>query len=70
MIHVTVERANYTINRIYRKDFGKRKHRLRVELQEYPNKNPFDAINEKINLDTTASFQDSELPPQVGTLEN
>lgn len=65
--HVTVERANYIIERLYPKDFGKRKHRLRHELQEYPNKNPFDAINEKTEFEDNNNVDSSTKLPNLRT---
>ena len=64
--HVTVERAYYIIERVYTKDFGKGKQRVRHEIQEYPNKSPFEAVNEKLDLDTATSCEDSQLP-NIGT---
>lgn len=65
--HVTIERAQNILERLYPK-VKKGKHILRHEFVEYPNKLVFDAIEEKLNLDTTTSFisQGSQLP-NLGT---
>ena len=66
-VHDTVERARYVLERIYPKNI-KGKHRLREELQECPNKNPYDAINKKLDFIDTTSFRDSSNQlPQIGT---
>jgi hypothetical protein len=45
----TVEKAQHTIERIYSKYFKKNKTRIRVEIQDYPNKTVKEAIEEKLN---------------------
>jgi hypothetical protein len=47
--HVTVEKANHTIERIYSKDFNG-KIRPRWEIQEYPNKTVKETINDKLRV--------------------
>ncbi len=66
--HETIETAEHILDRYYTKDL-KGRQVLRSELVENPNKNPFDAINEKLDLDTPTSFEDSQLP-NIGTNEN
>jgi len=46
--HIAVGKAQQILERIYTKDFGKYK-KIRLERQEYPKKNVFDAIEEKLN---------------------
>lgn len=83
---ITVEDAKHRLNKIYTKDFGKRKGiRLRIERIETPRKTVIDAINEKLNpiedLDITTSFPSDMTVrsqsqsqdsdlPQIGTLES
>ena len=45
---ITVENAQHILTRIYSKEFGKHT-KPRLEIQEYPKKNVFDAIVEKLN---------------------
>jgi hypothetical protein len=46
--HVAVEKAGHILERVYTKDFGKHV-KPRLERQEYPKKDVFDAIVEKLN---------------------
>jgi hypothetical protein len=45
---IAVENAQHIVTTIYSKDFGKY-NKIRLERQEYPKKNVFDAIVEKLN---------------------
>ena len=63
--HVTVERAGHIIERIYTKDL-KGKNRPRHEFQEYPNKSPFDAIEDKLIPASNSSFPQI---PQTGIFQ-
>jgi hypothetical protein len=48
---ITVENAQHILARVYSKNFGS-KTRRRVEIQEYPNKTPFEAIEDKLNCNS------------------
>jgi len=68
-VHDTVEKAGYILRRIYSKNFGNGKHKLRYEVQEYPNKNPFDAIEEKLINSNSDNSPTSTQIPQIETKE-
>ena len=49
---ITWEVAENALIRAYTKDMKDRKHRIRIEKQEYPNKPLFQALEEKLNMNT------------------
>jgi hypothetical protein len=58
---IAVEDAYHRLIRLYAKDFGKNMTRLRAERIETPRKTVIYAINEKLNLHNSMSFEDSKL---------
>lgn len=55
---ITVEKLHHTIERIYTKCFGNgiNKTRIRVEIQDYPNKTVKEAIEEKLNVNLVTPY--------------
>lgn len=63
--HRTIDRAEHTLERLYSKDL-KGKHITRRETSECPNKNPYEAIEQKLNC----MYPDSSKQlPQLGTYQ-
>jgi hypothetical protein len=59
--HCTIERVENILERVYSKDL-KGKHKLRDETLESSNKNPFEAIEEKLNCVDSNPSHSTQLP--------
>jgi len=60
--HVVVERAGYIMERVYTKDIGKGRKRIRHEFQEYPNKSVLNCVypDSSKQLPQIGTYQESE----------